>query len=340
MNSYNRLLIHRLAEIFGFSHQSVGEGEDRHLILERCPESSIPPILVTDLLWQSGEVQSPQTFDVLSREKVIPGQRDNSARECSLEERETTYLAARQRIFSAELYQTELVKQRPRNDPVVARRMITRALGKTNKVVCHVFSSSDTKEYGPTANDWNIQQVDEATICSSNKLEGKSLSAKHPITCTLSEVHKSNGSELSSSSKEAKQKNLVASGGGSASEQKENSIAENHLQKEIWALQKGGMIYSAMVTSKVHQDKLGETPIPLQKLGGRYAAPRYYGGCGFEHEPAACIEGTTGYFLGKGWEDETCAGAGGWDDEITAAFLFLPAKGGVFLFLASFDKGT
>ncbi|KAK4385715.1 hypothetical protein Sango_2695500 [Sesamum angolense] len=213
------------------------EGEDRHLILERCPESSIPPILVTDLLWQSGEVQSgevqsPLTFDVLSREKVIPGQRDNSARECSLEERETTYLAARQRIFSAELYQTELVKQRPRNDPVVARRMITHALGKTNKVVCHVFSSSDTKEYGPTAKDWNIQQVDEATICSSNKLEGKSLSAKHPITCTLSEVHKSNGSELSSSVKEAKQKNLVASGGGSASERKENSIAENHLQKE------------------------------------------------------------------------------------------------------------
>lgn len=232
MNPYNRLLIHRLADIFGFSHQSVGEGEDRHLILERCPETSIPPILVTDLLWQSGEMQSPVSFDVLSREKVIPGQRDNSARECSLEERETTYLAARQRIFSAELYQTELVKQRPRNDPVVARRMITRALGKTNKVVCHEFSSSDTKEYGPTAKDWNIQQVDEATICSSNKLERKSLSTKHPITCTLSEVHKSNGSELSSLSKEAKQKNVVPSKGGPASERKENSIDENHLRKE------------------------------------------------------------------------------------------------------------
>lgn len=89
MNSYNRLLLHRLADIFGyspffhhlivdllnvfchifpfffflwnnvaahmyltsvdnnillfssFSHESVGEGDDRHLILERCPETSM-----------------------------------------------------------------------------------------------------------------------------------------------------------------------------------------------------------------------------------------------------------------------------------------------------------
>lgn len=92
MNSYNRLLLHRLADIFGyfyfsnhvivdlpnvldhfhgwlpdiyffclvdvlahifltfvddnvpslrFSHESVGEGEDRHLVLERCPETSM-----------------------------------------------------------------------------------------------------------------------------------------------------------------------------------------------------------------------------------------------------------------------------------------------------------
>ncbi|KAK4433024.1 hypothetical protein Salat_1064600 [Sesamum alatum] len=226
MNSYNRLLVHRLADIFGFSHQSVGEGEDRHLILERCPETSIPPILVTDLLWQSGEVQSPVTFDVLSREKVIPGERDNSAKECSLEEREASYLAARQRIFSAEICQTELVKPRPRNDPVVARRMITRALGKSNK---DEHSSSDTKEYGQTAKDWKTQQVNEAAICSSNKLERRSVSAKHPITGTLSsKVHKSNGSELSSLNK----KNLVPSKGGSASEPKENSIDENHLRKE------------------------------------------------------------------------------------------------------------
>ncbi|ESR41801.1 hypothetical protein CICLE_v100121852mg, partial [Citrus x clementina] len=40
MDSYNRLLLHRLADIFGFAHESVGEGVDRHLILERCSETS------------------------------------------------------------------------------------------------------------------------------------------------------------------------------------------------------------------------------------------------------------------------------------------------------------
>ncbi|KAL0362372.1 UNVERIFIED_CONTAM: Aspartic proteinase A2 [Sesamum calycinum] len=58
----------------------------------------------------------------------------------------------------------------------------------------------------------------------------------------------------------------------------------------------------------------GETPIPLQKLGGRYAAPRYKGGCGYENKPVACIEVMTGSFLDKGWEDETCAGAGSWTE--------------------------
>lgn len=67
MNSYSRLLLHRLADIFGFSHQSVGEGDERHLILERCPETSIPSILVGDLLWQYDEYQAPPTSQILSR---------------------------------------------------------------------------------------------------------------------------------------------------------------------------------------------------------------------------------------------------------------------------------
>ncbi|KAJ6759626.1 RNA-BINDING SUPPRESSOR OF PAS KINASE PROTEIN 1 [Salix koriyanagi] len=41
MDAYNRLLLHRLADIFGFSHVSIGEGANRHLILERCPETSM-----------------------------------------------------------------------------------------------------------------------------------------------------------------------------------------------------------------------------------------------------------------------------------------------------------
>ncbi|MFS7897928.1 putative R3H domain-containing protein [Helianthus anomalus] len=41
MNPYNRLLLHRLADIFGFSHQSIGEGDDRHIVLKRCEDTSM-----------------------------------------------------------------------------------------------------------------------------------------------------------------------------------------------------------------------------------------------------------------------------------------------------------
>ncbi|RZC63329.1 hypothetical protein C5167_025081 [Papaver somniferum] len=49
----------------------------------------------------------------------------------SLEEREAAYLAARQRIFSKDDSEVkELVTPKPRNIPVVARRMIAHALGQ------------------------------------------------------------------------------------------------------------------------------------------------------------------------------------------------------------------
>ncbi|XVF06933.1 hypothetical protein REPUB_Repub06bG0093800 [Reevesia pubescens] len=73
MNSYNRLLLHRLADIFGFAHESIGEGDDRHLVLERCPETSIPSILVSDILWQCDEPQSlPTSCHILTREETPP----------------------------------------------------------------------------------------------------------------------------------------------------------------------------------------------------------------------------------------------------------------------------
>ncbi|XP_057462706.1 uncharacterized protein LOC130752854 isoform X5 [Actinidia eriantha] len=68
MNAYNRLLLHRLADIFGLSHQSVVEGDDRHLILERCLETLI------DLLWQYDELQLPTTSHrLLKRNEASPG---------------------------------------------------------------------------------------------------------------------------------------------------------------------------------------------------------------------------------------------------------------------------
>ncbi|KAL4180897.1 hypothetical protein AMTRI_Chr12g268410 [Amborella trichopoda] len=34
MNPYHHILLHRLAEIFGLAHESVGEGDDRHLNMD------------------------------------------------------------------------------------------------------------------------------------------------------------------------------------------------------------------------------------------------------------------------------------------------------------------
>ncbi|KAK7269072.1 hypothetical protein RIF29_21788 [Crotalaria pallida] len=134
MNSYNRLLLHRLAEIFGFAHESVGEGDDRHLILERCPDTSIPPILVSDILCEYDEPQTlVMSHQILRRKEASPVSRANTATSFtqSLEERKAAYLLARERIFSMSLEEVkEPGEQKPRSVPAVARRMIAHALGQ------------------------------------------------------------------------------------------------------------------------------------------------------------------------------------------------------------------
>ncbi|CAN0924255.1 hypothetical protein LINGRAHAP2_LOCUS34062 [Linum grandiflorum] len=146
MDPYNRLLLHRLADIFGvhkdgiffalarFAHVSIGEGEDRHLILERCPETSIPAILVSDILIQYDEPPSVSIpHQVLRRDDATtPVFQAKPPSLDTIKEREAAYLAARERIFSADVAEmSEPVEQRPpRHVPAVARRMIAHALGQ------------------------------------------------------------------------------------------------------------------------------------------------------------------------------------------------------------------
>lgn len=157
-SAYHRLLLHRLADIYGFAHESVGEGNDRHLILQRCPETAIPPVLVSDMLWKydnsddsasvvltrndtdiqktrkeqfvqedislvSSHVEGDADMKPLKQSVVLPA--------ASLKEREAAYRAARERIFStddAKGKDTSVTKCR--QVPVVAQRMIAHALGK------------------------------------------------------------------------------------------------------------------------------------------------------------------------------------------------------------------
>ncbi|KAI3435394.1 uncharacterized protein J3R85_006128 [Psidium guajava] len=163
MNSYNRLLLHRLADIFGFAHESVGEGDDRHLILERCPETSIPSILVSDILWQCDEPQPlPSSYQILRRKDAptvlitnVPSSQD------TFKDREAAYLAARERIFGFDAEERrEPVTQRPRNVPVVARRMIAHALGQKIGSTDHDASVKDREGYEIGTDGSNVPEDD------------------------------------------------------------------------------------------------------------------------------------------------------------------------------------
>ncbi|XP_077227157.1 uncharacterized protein LOC143860420 [Tasmannia lanceolata] len=135
MSPYHRLLLHRLADIYGFAHESVGEGSDRHLILERCPDSSIPSVLVSDILWQYDGYHSEMTsHQLLKRKDASPAlkiKQSSFPPSTPLEEREAAYLAARERIFSLDEGEIKVsLAPKQRNIPVVARRMIAHALGQ------------------------------------------------------------------------------------------------------------------------------------------------------------------------------------------------------------------
>lgn len=134
---------------------------------------------------------------------LFPGQKVDAVRGPSLDERETVYFAARQRIFSEDACDSKLGKERPKKDPEVARRMITRALGQADKGTKHEFASNDTEKCGQLV----VEDVKIKYTNSSNKMETNSLSGKNPRACTtiMSKVCKSK--LMDGWSKEAQQEN-------------------------------------------------------------------------------------------------------------------------------------
>lgn len=160
--------------------------------------------------------------------RILSDQRDYAVTESSLEERRTAYLAARERIFSEDSCGAKLAKNRPRHDPVVARRMITRALGQTNKSANHEFSLNE--EYKRAAKDVKSPRNEVGVVNSSTELETKSSSAKHPRSKTKSKVEKSSGSKLSDAT--SKDGELVQTEEGSAVRRPENQTQQRNLRNE------------------------------------------------------------------------------------------------------------
>ncbi|KAM1802546.1 hypothetical protein TB2_033248 [Malus domestica] len=169
------------SSVASFSHESVGEGEDRHLILERCPETSIPSILVGDILWQYDEPSSPTTSHLLLKRTESPPvlRTKPPLLQHSLEEREAAYLAARERIFSRDLGEVnKSVRQKPRSDPVVARRMIAHALGQRISPSSQGSPHEDCKASGGQTDELRVQGnvVDEADLTAESFQHTVSLS--------------------------------------------------------------------------------------------------------------------------------------------------------------------
>uniref|UniRef100_A0ACD5VNK2 Uncharacterized protein n=1 Tax=Avena sativa TaxID=4498 RepID=A0ACD5VNK2_AVESA len=188
-SSYNRLLLHRLADIYGFAHESVGEGDDRHLILQRCPETAIPPVLVSDVLWKYDDNDEPSASVLLARNETdlqktydaedvldtisieslhLKTDTDTKPLQQSvplplsavpLKEREAAYRAARERIFSTHDAKGKDTTSaaKPRHVPAVAQRMISHALGKRVEDTKERADTVKSREKEPVHGQRNIQ---------------------------------------------------------------------------------------------------------------------------------------------------------------------------------------
>ncbi|KAK9053665.1 hypothetical protein SSX86_024739 [Deinandra increscens subsp. villosa] len=204
MNPYNRLLLHRLADIFGFCHQSIGEGDDRHLVLKRCEDTSIPSILVADLLWEHDDYQSPFTSQLLTRpEDGSAGIKvETLSARVSLEDREAAYLAARKRIFSTGNDDMEsLAKERPRNNPAVAQRMIAHALGQRVKQSNEGICNKDATGYRrKPSNEVKNQSNSQTSLQARQKSNGQQLLSRK-VTQNLETEASTNVTTVSSAKK-------------------------------------------------------------------------------------------------------------------------------------------
>ncbi|KAK9692197.1 hypothetical protein RND81_09G247700 [Saponaria officinalis] len=158
MSSYNRLILHRLADIFGFAHTSVGEGDDRHLVLQQCLETSIPSILVSDILWQRDQCESsPMPYQILRRDDACSVLKMNVSYSTNFVDREAAYQAARERIFGVnEVELKDAARQKPRTDPIVARRMISHALGQR----INLYSKAQADNTGHHDEQSNVHDIE------------------------------------------------------------------------------------------------------------------------------------------------------------------------------------
>ncbi|CAH1757448.1 11896_t:CDS:10, partial [Entrophospora sp. SA101] len=106
MNSYQRLIIHRVAQYFKLSH--VVDTSGKAVVLYKSIETQIPILRFSDLLEQEDDEKPEKSVKIMRRQQqrsINPNDPDNNNCEAgerkilSIEEREAAYLKARARIF-------------------------------------------------------------------------------------------------------------------------------------------------------------------------------------------------------------------------------------------------
>ncbi|CAJ0634914.1 2187_t:CDS:2, partial [Entrophospora sp. SA101] len=110
MNSYQRLIIHRVAQYFKLSH--VVDASGKAVVLYKSPETQIPILRFSDLLEQDDEEKPEKSVKIMKRQQTYPLTQQQRAlmndpdsiyegerKILSIEEREAAYLKARARIF-------------------------------------------------------------------------------------------------------------------------------------------------------------------------------------------------------------------------------------------------
>lgn len=156
----------------------------------------------------------------------------------SLEEREAAYLAARERIFSVDLREVkEPVKQKPRNVPVVARRMIAHALGQRINAYDQDTTLKDFSGSREETDDLNVKDKDKIELNLTQKTFGETLSLSGTSTKSSDEDKKDKKSTcaLTQGERRAPQKQaekVSSSTSISRNGRDKSNVNEDHYKRE------------------------------------------------------------------------------------------------------------
>ncbi|CAG8541257.1 10788_t:CDS:2, partial [Diversispora eburnea] len=169
MNSYQRLIVHRVAQYFKLSH--VVDNSGKAVILYKSPETLIPTLRFSDLLEQEEE-KPEKSVKIMRRQQTnlqllrSTGDSDSNSegerRILTIEEREAAYQKARARIFK------DLEQKNEENEREEIEGNITSSSNPSSTNVSNISNNNDQQNF-----DSNIKTKNTHQNKGNNKNSGK-----------------------------------------------------------------------------------------------------------------------------------------------------------------------